>query len=217
MSLAAKTNIFIAGHNGMVGSAIMRQLKQSSANHLIIATRSELDLTNQQAVNDFSKSIPKLLVANSANKGSYSTRQRFKLIIETYIDLLALIHGSHLEQELNLKAADEAFRLADAVRGQVVQRALGASGARVAVRNPVLADLVRKEQDSHQLVRPGKNGFICALFPPRFRKCARSCMDRQAVSLKNRYRRWLKKRDVSADEQDLQNFSIPQTHSVCYT
>jgi tetratricopeptide (TPR) repeat protein len=106
----------------------------------------------KQAANDFSKSIPKLLVANAANKGSYSTRQRFKLIIETYIDLLAQIHGSHIEQELNLKAADEIFRLTDAVRGHAVQSALGASGARVAVENPVLADLVRKEQDSHNQI-----------------------------------------------------------------
>jgi len=45
--------IFIAGHNGMVGSAIMRQLQKNDRNQLITASRKELDLTNQQAVNQF--------------------------------------------------------------------------------------------------------------------------------------------------------------------
>jgi GDP-L-fucose synthase len=46
-------NIYIAGHNGMVGSAIIRQLKNDSSNIIITASREELDLTNQQAVNQF--------------------------------------------------------------------------------------------------------------------------------------------------------------------
>ena len=45
--------IYIAGHRGMVGSAIVRQLEQDSNNTVLTATRSELDLTNQQAVNDY--------------------------------------------------------------------------------------------------------------------------------------------------------------------
>ena len=107
---------------------------------------------NEQAADDFSKSISALLVANIANAGDYSSRQRFKHIIESYIDLLFHIHGSHLEQKLKINASAESFRLTDAVRDQVVQSALGASGARVAVENPVLADLVRREQNTdHQI------------------------------------------------------------------
>ncbi len=45
--------IYIAGHRGMVGSAIVRQLTAEGFSNLIIKTSSELDLTNQQAVNDF--------------------------------------------------------------------------------------------------------------------------------------------------------------------
>jgi GDP-L-fucose synthase len=45
--------IFVAGHNGMVGSAIIRQLQQDSTCCIITANRDELDLTNQQGVNDF--------------------------------------------------------------------------------------------------------------------------------------------------------------------
>jgi GDP-L-fucose synthase len=45
--------IYVAGHNGMVGSAIIRQLQHDCSNIIITAGRSELDLTNQQAVNQF--------------------------------------------------------------------------------------------------------------------------------------------------------------------
>lgn len=45
--------IYIAGHRGMVGSAIVRKLIDDGFLNLIYKTSSELDLTNQQAVNDF--------------------------------------------------------------------------------------------------------------------------------------------------------------------
>ncbi len=45
--------IYIAGHRGMVGSAITRKLKEEGFNNFVLRTSSELDLTNQQAVNDF--------------------------------------------------------------------------------------------------------------------------------------------------------------------
>jgi len=45
--------IFVAGHNGMVGSALVRQLSQDSDNTIITRTRAELDLCNQQGVADF--------------------------------------------------------------------------------------------------------------------------------------------------------------------
>jgi GDP-L-fucose synthase len=45
--------IYIAGHRGMVGSAIERKLNAEGYHHLIHRTSSELDLRNQQAVNAF--------------------------------------------------------------------------------------------------------------------------------------------------------------------
>jgi GDP-L-fucose synthase len=45
--------IFVAGHRGMVGSAIYRKLQQEGFTNLIIRTSVELDLRNQQAVADF--------------------------------------------------------------------------------------------------------------------------------------------------------------------
>jgi len=45
--------IFVAGHNGMVGSAIVRKLEKQDHIELITRTRQELDLTNQKAVLGF--------------------------------------------------------------------------------------------------------------------------------------------------------------------
>jgi GDP-L-fucose synthase len=45
--------IFVAGHQGMVGSAIVRQLQMCNDVELVLRTRKELDLTNQQAVSKF--------------------------------------------------------------------------------------------------------------------------------------------------------------------
>ena len=48
-----KSKIYIAGHRGMVGSAIARKLKAEGYSNLIFRNSSELDLRNQQAVKDF--------------------------------------------------------------------------------------------------------------------------------------------------------------------
>ena len=47
------SKIYVAGHRGMVGSAIVRELKRQGYTNIITRTHSELDLINQQAVNDF--------------------------------------------------------------------------------------------------------------------------------------------------------------------
>tara|TARA_A100001015_G_scaffold319434_1_gene442291 strand:+ start:14565 stop:15536 length:972 start_codon:yes stop_codon:yes gene_type:complete len=51
----ANLRIYIAGHNGMVGSAIMRYLKKKGNVDLIYKNRKDLDLTNQRAVQSFFK------------------------------------------------------------------------------------------------------------------------------------------------------------------
>ena len=56
MSTNLKTKIFVAGHRGMVGSAILRQLKQLGYSDLITRTHEELDLINQEATEKFFES-----------------------------------------------------------------------------------------------------------------------------------------------------------------
>ncbi len=51
--MTQKSKIFIAGHRGMVGSAILRKLQARQDADIVVRTRQELDLTNQRAVRDF--------------------------------------------------------------------------------------------------------------------------------------------------------------------
>src|SRR5690606_4922143 len=53
MALHTDSNIFIAGHRGMVGSAVVRALKKGGFRNLITLDRSQMDLTEQSAVRDF--------------------------------------------------------------------------------------------------------------------------------------------------------------------
>ena len=48
-----QAKIFVAGHRGMVGSAIVRTLQKTGFTNLLLRTSTELDLRNQQAVTDF--------------------------------------------------------------------------------------------------------------------------------------------------------------------
>ena len=58
MSLELKDNIFVAGHGGMVGSAIVRNFKSKGFNNILTVKKEDLDLTNQDQVKDF---FPKIL------------------------------------------------------------------------------------------------------------------------------------------------------------
>ena len=55
MSIDKNTNIkiYVAGHRGMVGSAIVRNLQAKGCSNIVTRTHAELDLTNQQAVKEF--------------------------------------------------------------------------------------------------------------------------------------------------------------------
>ena len=73
---------------------------------------------------------------------SAARSQRLQNIVEAYIGLLAR-GGDGATGQVSL----ETFALADAIRGQSVQKALSASSARSVAKDPALAELVRKEQD----------------------------------------------------------------------
>ena len=53
-----QTRIFVAGHRGMVGSAILRRLEADGFDRLITRPHAELDLTNQAAVQRFFQDHP---------------------------------------------------------------------------------------------------------------------------------------------------------------
>ena len=47
------SKVYVAGHRGMVGSAVVRRLKDLGCNDLVVRTSGELDLTSQVSVNKF--------------------------------------------------------------------------------------------------------------------------------------------------------------------
>ena len=49
----SKTKIFVAGHNGMVGSAIVRKLRKKGFLNILTRSKNELNLVNQKNVNHF--------------------------------------------------------------------------------------------------------------------------------------------------------------------
>lgn len=65
-----KSKIYIAGHNGMVGSAVLNEFKSNGFKHIIYKSSKELDLRNQNQVNHFiSKEKPNLIINAAAVVG----------------------------------------------------------------------------------------------------------------------------------------------------
>lgn len=65
-----KDKIYVAGHRGLVGSAIVRSLEKKGYRNIIGRTHKELDLTNQAAVNEFfEKERPDVVVLAAAKVG----------------------------------------------------------------------------------------------------------------------------------------------------
>ncbi len=79
MSLDKNSKIYIAGHNGLVGSAIWNNLKARGYNNLVGRSHKELDLTNQQAVKDFfEKEKPEAVVLAAAFVGGIMANSLYR-------------------------------------------------------------------------------------------------------------------------------------------
>lgn len=94
-----KTRIFIAGHKGMVGSAIFRKLSQNSNNIIITKSRNELDLTSQKDVSDFfqQNKIDQVYLA-AAKVGGIVANSTYpaEFIYENLMIQLNVIHSAHI-------------------------------------------------------------------------------------------------------------------------
>jgi GDP-L-fucose synthase len=90
--------IYVAGHNGMVGSAIIRQLQHDCSNIIITAGRSELDLTNQQAVNQFfaENDIDQVYLAAAKVGGIHANNEYpAEFIYQNLMIEANIIHAAH--------------------------------------------------------------------------------------------------------------------------
>ena len=93
--------IYIAGHRGMVGSAITRYLSANGYQNLLFKTSSELDLRNQQAVNDFFETEkPDYVFLAAAKVGGIMANNTFRadFLYENLQIQNNVIHASHQHQ-----------------------------------------------------------------------------------------------------------------------
>ena len=97
MELGAK--IYVAGHNGMVGSAVLRALKAKGYTNFVLRSSSELDLTNQSAViNFFEIEQPEYVFLAAAKVGGIESNNilRGQFLYENLMIQNNVIHQSYV-------------------------------------------------------------------------------------------------------------------------
>lgn len=95
------SKIFIAGHNGMVGSAILKILKKKGYTNVITKNKKELNLLNQKEVNDFfEKNKPEYVFLAAAKVGGIvaNNTMRADFIYENLVVETNVIHASHVNK-----------------------------------------------------------------------------------------------------------------------
>ena len=99
------SKIYVAGHNGLVGGAILRELKKQGYKNLIFASRKQLDLTNQKNVFKFIKNKkPNFIFIAAAKVGGIYSNNKYKadFIYQNLSIQNNLIHGAFLNGIKNL-------------------------------------------------------------------------------------------------------------------
>ncbi len=90
--------IYIAGHRGMVGSAIVRALRQKRFDNITVRTSSELDLRNQSAVHDFFASErPQYVFLAAAKVGGIMANNTYRadFLYQNIMIQSNVIHAAH--------------------------------------------------------------------------------------------------------------------------
>jgi len=98
-SMEKNAKIYIAGHRGMVGSAIRRKLEAEGYTNFVVRTSRELDLRNQQAVNDFfEQEKPDYVFLAAAKVGGIhaNNTQRGAFIYDNLMIQNNVIHAAYL-------------------------------------------------------------------------------------------------------------------------
>nr|WP_068888355.1 GDP-L-fucose synthase [Pedobacter panaciterrae] len=99
------SKIYIAGHNGMVGSAIARKLQQQGYTQIITRSSKELDLRNQQEVNNFfATEKPEYVFLAAAKVGGILANNIFRgeFLYENLMIQNNVIHASYLNEVTKL-------------------------------------------------------------------------------------------------------------------
>ena len=105
MSINRNSRIYVAGHNGLVGSAIVRRLKLNNYKNILTVDRKYLDLSDQKKVYRFlRKNKPKAIIIAAAKVGGIAANNKYRadFIHENLIIQSNLIHGAFLNKINNL-------------------------------------------------------------------------------------------------------------------
>lgn len=97
--LSTVAKIYVAGHNGMVGSALVRHLQAKGYQNIISRSRSELDLLDQKSVHDFLKvEQPEYIFLAAAKVGGIQANNNYRaeFIYENITIQANVIHGAYL-------------------------------------------------------------------------------------------------------------------------
>ncbi|MBK2026307.1 GDP-L-fucose synthase family protein [Francisella philomiragia] len=79
IQIAKNSKIYVAGHRGLVGSAIVKNLQSKGYTNLVMRTHAELDLTNQKAVEDFFKTEkPEYVILAAAKVGGIVANNTYR-------------------------------------------------------------------------------------------------------------------------------------------
>jgi len=103
--MSNKKKIFLAGHKGMVGSAIYKKLKINGYNNILVRSRSELNLLDQNKTFRFlKKNKPHFVILAAAKVGGIKAnlKNKDKFIYENLQIQNNIIHGSYLAGVKNL-------------------------------------------------------------------------------------------------------------------
>ena len=103
--LSKRSKIYVAGHRGLVGSAILRSLKKNGYNNLIFKTSKELDLRDQKKVLNFLKiHKPDFIFIAAAKVGGIFSNNNYKanFIYDNLAIQTNLIHSAFLSGVKNL-------------------------------------------------------------------------------------------------------------------
>jgi len=96
--LAPGARVYVAGHRGLVGSALVRQLRARGCDNLVFRTSAELDLRDQAAVGDFyAQEKPEYVFLAAAKVGGIVANDSWpaQFIYDNLMIECNLIHGAH--------------------------------------------------------------------------------------------------------------------------
>jgi len=163
-----------------------------------------------EALQAYREALPILLTASSGDDDSDSgataaaREGRIRFVLEGYLRLLSRNPGI-----VPAATLDETFGYADLMRGQSVQRALQASSARSAAKDPVLAELVRNSQDAAKKIGAAVGALNNLLAQPASERDPKAVADTQAEIQRLQAARNQAQKDIARKFPDYSNLVNP--------